>query len=258
MPCGRGMDQPRWDQIPLDPPSICGVLVAAEALLFEGCCRKTHVSSLTGSSKVPLRNHPEDFLQCWAAHCTPLAKGKHQLAQRQELLLHDFSYVETLCARKWACTYCGINSMDTSTLQWTGTVLSAGSCIYKKPLSCSQGQVENLCLRDMFIYVTGLICTCWNSCCMRHLLESWSKSLQSNSLSCGELGFCLSKLSYQSCSYSRASQGSSYQTAVAGTPAEVMAPQSTGVLRPVTENTVCVWVLEMHVSLHNFSFFLAR
>lgn len=54
-------------------------------------------------------------------------------------------------------------------------MLSAGSCIYKKPLSCSQGQVENLCLRDMFIYITGLICTCWNSCCMRHLLESWSK-----------------------------------------------------------------------------------
>lgn len=78
MPRGRGMDQPRWDQIPLDPPSVCGVLVAAEAQLFEGCCRETHVSSLTGSSKVPLRNHPEDFLQCWAAHCTPLAKGKHQ------------------------------------------------------------------------------------------------------------------------------------------------------------------------------------
>lgn len=64
--------------------------------------------------------------------------------------------------------------------------------------------------------------------------------LQSNSLSCGELGFCLSKLSCQSCSYSRASQGSSYQTAVIGTPAEVTAPRSAGVLCTVTENTVCV------------------
>lgn len=72
------VDQPRWDQIPLYPPSVCGVLIAAEALPFEGCCRETHVSSLTGSSKVPLRNHPEDFLQCWAAHCPPSAKGKHQ------------------------------------------------------------------------------------------------------------------------------------------------------------------------------------
>lgn len=70
-------------------------------------------------------------------------------------LLWLWSCRERHCARRWACTYHGINGTDSFRVKWTGSMFPDGSWIYKRLLYSGSKDSWKTCAFGMHICISS-------------------------------------------------------------------------------------------------------